>query len=105
MQSKHLEDDPLPMIMILGLEALLQPQEREVSFQIRFEEIHLQEVEVALEVVNAVGLLQLKQENVVPIISMAELEPQSQTPIGFHVRVTDWQAQLLFDEETILVFV
>ncbi len=83
----------------------MQPQEREVSFQRRFEEIHRQEVEVALEEVSAAGLLQVKQVKVVPITSMAELEPQSQVPIGFHVRVSDWQLQLLFDEETILVLV
>ncbi len=67
--------------------------------------MHRQEVEVALEEVSADGLLQLKHEKVVPITSMAELEPQSQAPIGFHERVCDWQLQLLFDEETILVLV
>ena len=30
MQSKQLEDEPVPMMIMLGLEALLQPQEREV---------------------------------------------------------------------------
>jgi len=104
-QSKQLEDDPLPIRIVLELEELLHPQEREVWFQIRLEEIQLHEVEVALEEVSAVGLLQLKQVNVVPTIIMAELVPQSQKPDGFHDNTPIWQLQLLFSELTTLVLV
>lgn len=36
---------------------------------------------------------------------MAELGPQSQIPIGFQIRTTDWQVQLLFRELMILALV
>lgn len=57
-----------------------------MGFQVSAFETQLQAKVPVLARVNAVTLLQVKQENLVPEGTIAAVAPQSQKPLGFHVK-------------------
>ena len=73
-QAKQVMLLPLPTM----IEPIAHPQVLLVAFQTKLGETQLHEKEVALVVVKAVALLQVKHTKVLPVIIIALPAPQSQ---------------------------